>query len=212
VQHVVTESNGVYCGGGVYAALDLALHLVERLCDHEVAARCAQALQIEMPRPCQAGFALLPMSRRHTDASIERAEEWVHRHCREEIRFNALARELGMSPRNFMRRFKAATGLSPTDYLQGLRVNAARRLLEDEHITVQEVGASVGYEDGAFFRDVFKRHTGVAPGEYRRTLAATTPTLTPRAPGTKGRARHVPRTRTGAAKAPARSRRHGATP
>jgi AraC-like DNA-binding protein len=77
---------------------------------------------------------------------------------------------------------------------------------------VQEAGAAVGYEDGAFFRSVFKRHTGVAPGEYRRTLAATTPTLTPGAPGMKPRAPHVRRPRTSAAKAPTRSRRHGAMP
>jgi transcriptional regulator GlxA family with amidase domain len=167
---LVTESDGVYCGGGVHAALDLALHLVARLGDRGVALQCAKALLIDMPRACQTGFAVLPMGARHTDEPIRRAEDWIHRHCREEFRFEALARELGMSPRNFIRRFKTATGLAPVEYLQRLRVRAAQRLLEEEHVTVQEVGLAVGYADAAFFRSLFKRHTGLPPAVYRRSL------------------------------------------
>jgi transcriptional regulator GlxA family with amidase domain len=171
---LVTEADGIYCGGGVYAALDLALYLVEKLCDRAAAVQCAKALLLEMPRDCQAGFAVLPLGARHADAQIGRAEEWIHRHCREEIRFEALARELGMSPRNFIRRFKEATGLAPLEYLQRLRVRAARRLLEERHVTVQEVAAAVGYADVTFFRSVFKRHSGLAPGAYRRRFAGLT--------------------------------------
>jgi transcriptional regulator GlxA family with amidase domain len=171
---LVTESDGVYCGGGVYAALDLSLYLVEKLSDRAAALQCAKALLLEMPRQCQAGFAVLPMGARHADPAIARAEEWIHRHCREEIRFEALARELGMSPRNFIRRFKEATALAPLEYLQRLRVGAARRLLEERHVTVQEVSAAVGYADVTFFRSVFKRFTGLAPAAYRRRFAGLT--------------------------------------
>jgi transcriptional regulator GlxA family with amidase domain len=73
-----------------------------------------------------------------------------------------------MSPRNFIRRFKKATGLTPSDYVQRLRVRAARRMLEDGEASVQEVGERVGYTDRAFFRAVFKRHTGVAPADYKK--------------------------------------------
>lgn len=170
---LVTEEDGLYCGGGVYAALDLSLYLVEKLCSRELALQCARALLIDMPRPCQAGFAVLPMGKRHGDPAIRRAEDWIHRHCREEFRFEGLARELGMSRRNFIRRFKAATGFPPVEYLQRLRVGAARRLLEEDAISVQEVGAAVGYEDGAFFRSLFKRHTGLAPAAYRRQFGRT---------------------------------------
>ncbi len=169
---LVTESDGVYCGGGVHAALDLALYLVEKLCGRALAVQCAKSLLIDMPRACQTGFAVLPMGARHADAAIHRAEEWIHRHCREELRFAALARELGMSPRTFIRRFKAATGLAPIDYLQQLRVRAAQRLLEEDDATVQQVGRAVGYEDAAFFRGLFKRHTGLTPDGYRRRFAA----------------------------------------
>jgi transcriptional regulator GlxA family with amidase domain len=169
---LVTEADGLYCGGGVHAALDLALYLVEKLCGRAVAVQCAKSLLIDMPRESQTGFAVLPLGARHADAAIDRAEEWIHRHCREAFRFEAVARELGMSPRNFIRRFKAATGLAPVDYLQRLRVRAAQRLLEEDHAAVQEVSRAVGYEDAAFFRSVFKRHTGLAPDAYRRRFAA----------------------------------------
>jgi transcriptional regulator GlxA family with amidase domain len=172
---LVTEADGIYCGAGVHAALDLALYLVERFCDHTIAVQASKALLIDMPRECQTGFAVLPMGARHGDARIERAEAWIHRHCREDFRFEALARELGMSPRNFIRRFKSATGISPVDYLQRLRVSAAKRLLEGEHVTVQEVGTAVGYGDAAFFRSLFKRHTGLAPAAYRRRFGSALP-------------------------------------
>lgn len=168
---IVTESDGIYCGGGVYAAFDLALYLVERLCGREVAIETSKSLLIDMPRICQTGFAVLPLSAEHADEDVRRAEEWIHGHCREDVRFDALARELGMSPRNFMRRFKAATGLAPLEYLQRLRITAARRLLEQGEIRIQDVGAAVGYEDLAFFRQLFKRHTGLSPQAYRARFA-----------------------------------------
>jgi transcriptional regulator GlxA family with amidase domain len=171
-EDLVTEEDGIYCGGGVHAALDLALHLVERLSDRETARQCAKALVLDMPRECQAGFSVLPIGARHDDEPVRKAERWIHDHCREEVRFDALARALGMSPRNFARRFKDATGTTPLEYLQRLRVRAAQRMLEDDdHRSVAEVGAAVGYEDGAFFRDLFRRHTGLAPAAYRRRCA-----------------------------------------
>jgi transcriptional regulator GlxA family with amidase domain len=168
---LVTEEDGVYCGGGVHSALDLALYLVDRLAGRDTARECAKALVLDMPRECQAGFAVMPVGARHEDEAVRRAERFIHGHCREDVRFDALARELGMSSRNFMRRFKDATGSTPLEYLQRLRVRAAQRMLEDDHTAVSEVAASVGYEDAAFFRALFKRHTGLAPAAYRRRFA-----------------------------------------
>jgi len=78
---------------------------------------------------------------------------------------------LGMSPRNFMRRFKAATGRLPNAYLQMLRIAAAKEMLEEGRLPVQNICETIGYENIAFFRDVFKRHTGMTPAEYRRSFA-----------------------------------------
>jgi transcriptional regulator GlxA family with amidase domain len=165
---MVTEDRGFYCGGGVNASLDLSLYLVERFCGHDVAMQSAKAMLIETPRAWQAGFAIVPLKTEHSDDSISVAQEWLHENFRHNFPLEAPARRVGMSLRNFVRRFKQATGDSPLIYLQKLRIAAAKRLLEGDHRTVQEISDAVGYQDIAFFRGLFQRHTGVSPSAYRR--------------------------------------------
>jgi len=165
---MVTEDRGFYCGGGVHAAMDLSLYLVERFCGHEVALQSAKAMLIETPRSWQAGFAIVPLKTRHNDDAISRAQEWLHHNFDKPFPLEAPARRVGMSLRNFVRRFKEATGDSPLIYLQKLRIAAAKRLLESDHRSVQEISDAVGYTDVAFFRSLFQRHTGVSPSAYRQ--------------------------------------------
>jgi len=165
---MVTEDRGFYCGAGVHAALDLSLYLVEKFCGHEVAIQSAKAMLIETPRAWQAGFAIVPLKTDHTDDAISSAQEWMHQNFQQTFPLEAPARRVGMSLRNFVRRFKQATGDSPLIYLQKLRVAAAKRLLESDHRTMQEISDAVGYQDVAFFRGLFRRHTGVSPSAYRR--------------------------------------------
>lgn len=164
---LVTEDDGVYCSGGVYAAIDLSLYLVEKLTERTLAVECAKALLLNMPRPTQAGFGVLPIGAEHADAAIHEAEEWLAGHFHEDFRFEDLAKERGMSPRNFIRRFKAATHETPLSYLQKLRIATAKRMLEEDFRNVQDISYAVGYEDVTFFRKIFRRHTGFAPKDYR---------------------------------------------
>jgi transcriptional regulator GlxA family with amidase domain len=165
---MVTEDRGFYCGGGVHAALDLSLYLVEKFCGHEIALQTAKALLIETPRAWQAGFAVVPLKTEHSDDSISSAQEWLHHNFHRTFPLEAPAHRVGMSLRNFVRRFKQATGDSPLIYLQKLRVAAAKRLLENDHRTMQEISDAVGYQDVAYFRQLFQRHTGASPSAYRR--------------------------------------------
>jgi transcriptional regulator GlxA family with amidase domain len=110
----------------------------------------------------------VPLKTEHSDDSISVAQEWLHENFRHNFPIEAPARRVGMSLRNFVRRFKQATGDSPLIYLQKLRIAAAKRLLEGDHRTVQEISDAVGYQDIAFFRGLFQRHTGVSPSAYRR--------------------------------------------
>ena len=165
---MVTEDHGFYCGGGVHAALDLSLYLVEKFCGHQIAVQTAKALLIETPRAWQAGFAIVPLKTQHSDHSISSAQEWLHKNFHQSFPLEAPARRVGMSLRNFVRRFKQATGDSPLLYLQKLRVAAAKRMLEGDHRTMQEISDAVGYQDVAFFRSLFQRHTGVSPSAYRQ--------------------------------------------
>lgn len=164
---MVTEDHGFYCGGGVNASLDLSLYLVERFCGHEIAMQTAKALLIETPRAWQSGFAIVPLKTDHSDDHISSAQEWMHKNFSKTFSLEEPARRVGMSERNFVRRFKAATGDSPLIYLQKLRIAAAKRMLESNHRTMQEISEAVGYQDVVFFRTLFQRHTGVAPSAYR---------------------------------------------
>jgi transcriptional regulator GlxA family with amidase domain len=167
----VTEDDRLLCSGGVYASIDLSLHLVEKFCGHEIALQCAKALLLAMPRSRQSGYSVLPLSRPHSDERIRQAEEYLQGHFDRDVSIDTVAERAGMGPRNFIRRFKKATGQVPGVYIQTLRVAAAKELLEHGAASIQTVCAKVGYADVAFFRSLFKRHTGMTPAEYRSRFA-----------------------------------------
>lgn len=166
-ERIVTHSGNIFCGGGMYASIDLSLHLVEHYCGHELAVQTARALVLEAPRIWQSTYAHEPPRSAHDDEAVQRAQKWLLNHRTEQIDLEALAVKVGMSPRHFARRFRAATGEAPLAYLHRLRIDDARRKLESSHRSIQEIGRGVGYEDAAFFRALFRRHTGATPKEYR---------------------------------------------
>jgi transcriptional regulator GlxA family with amidase domain len=166
-EHFVTEDSGLFCGGGVYAAIDLSLYLVEKFCGHEIALECARSLMVTPPRNLQSGYAVAPLSRPHGDEKIRKIEQLLQDRFDREISMDAVAAENAMSQRNLLRRFKAATGYLPGQYVQLLRIGAARQLLERGRAPVQKIASAVGYEDSTYFRGIFKRHTGMTPSEYR---------------------------------------------
>ncbi|HEY6861917.1 MAG TPA: helix-turn-helix domain-containing protein [Pseudolabrys sp.] len=166
-EQFVTEDGRIFCSGGVYASIDLSLYLVEKFCGHEVALQCAKSLLLSMPRGRQSGYSVVQLSRPHSDDKIRQTEEYLQQHFDSEISIDSLAQRVGMGPRNFIRRFKAATGRVPGAYIQTLRVSAAKELLEHGTATIQAVCSKIGYDDIGFFRNLFKRHTGMTPGEYR---------------------------------------------
>jgi transcriptional regulator GlxA family with amidase domain len=173
----ITEAEEVYCGGGVYASLDLSLYLVERYAGHDVAVQCGKALLIDTPRTWQSGFAAPPPRSGHSDEKIARIQEWIHNNFHRPFSFDNVARRAGMSPRNFARRFKQATGDAPLTYVHKLRVEQAKHLLEQEYRTVREVASAVGYDDAAHFRSLFQRYTGITPHSYRQRFGRAAGTV-----------------------------------
>jgi transcriptional regulator GlxA family with amidase domain len=163
---LITEDAGLFCGG-VNAATDLSLYLVERLCGHKVAVECSKALLLDMPRLNHSGYAILPWARPHGDRKVRQLEDHLSANFRRDVPIEELAEIAGMSRRTLIRRFKDTTGALPGAYLQMIRVAAARRMLEDGAPSIKQVGMSVGYEDVAFFRRIFKRYSGMTPASYR---------------------------------------------
>jgi transcriptional regulator GlxA family with amidase domain len=157
----------VACTPPSTAAIDLSLYLVEKFCGRNMALQCARTLLVDMPRPHQSGYAILPLSRPHGDGRIREVEDYIAAHFAENLTIERLAERASMSPRNFQRRFKSATGRLPGDYLQAQRIAVARQLMEQGNCPVRQACSRVGYEDLAFFRKLFRRVTGMTPGEYR---------------------------------------------
>jgi|KBSMisStaDraftv2_1062788.scaffolds.fasta_scaffold259978_2 transcriptional regulator GlxA family with amidase domain len=174
-EHFVTEDDGIVCSGGMYASIDLSLYLVEKLCGHDIALQCAKSLVVSLPRNLQSGYGVVPLSRTHADERVKQAEQLLQRAFdRNDVSVEQIAEQLAMSPRNLLRRFKAATGHLPGEYVHLLRVATARDLLESGGAPVQKVAAAVGYEDLASFRQIFKRHTGMTPADYRSRFGPLT--------------------------------------
>jgi transcriptional regulator GlxA family with amidase domain len=167
----VTEDGRIFCSGGVYASIDLSLYLVEKFCGHEIALQVAKSLLLSMPRGRQSGYSVVQLSRPHSDEKIRQSEEYLQQHFDSDVSIDRLAERAGMGTRNFIRRFKAATGRLPGAYVQTLRVSAAKELLETGAVSIQSVCSKIGYEDIGFFRNLFKRHTGMTPGEYRNRFS-----------------------------------------
>lgn len=169
---LVTEDARLLCSGGLTAAADVSLYLVEKLCGHDIAVQTAKALLLSMPRASQSGYAMLPLSPPHNDDAIRGAEMTLQSRFIEDIGVERLAECAAMSSRTFLRRFKAATGRLPGAYLQAVRIEMAKAMLERDRASVQSVANAVGYEDVSFFRNIFKRETGMTPAEYRSHFAS----------------------------------------
>lgn len=166
----ITEDERLCCGGGVYASIDLSLYLVQKFCGHEIALQCAKSLLLNMPRTHQTGYAVLPLSRPHSDEAIHKAEQYIEQHIAQNLSIERLAVLVNMSTRTFIRRFKAATGRLPGNYLQAMRIEYAKRMLEEGIRSIQSVSSAVGYDDLAFFRKLFRRFTDMTPAEYRASF------------------------------------------
>jgi len=166
-ERFVTEDQRVLCSGGVYASIDLSLYIVEKFCGHEIALGCAKSLLVDLPRLHQSGYAVLPLSRPHADEQIRAAEVYIDQNYARNVTVERLGDHVHLSPRTFIRRFKAATGQAPAAYLRALRVSIAREMLEETRQSVDAISRAVGYEDVAYFRSIFKRLNGVTPAEYR---------------------------------------------
>ncbi|MFY9734150.1 MAG: helix-turn-helix domain-containing protein [Rhodoplanes sp.] len=158
----------IVTAGGTTSWHDLAIHIISRHCSPGEALRIAKVYLLKWHGEGQLPYASLVRRQPHADSVVRRAEEWLARNFREPQTVAALVAECGIPERSLKRRFKAATGSTIIGYAQNLRIEEAKRLLEAETTSSEEIAANVGYENSAFFRRLFKGCTGLTPGEYRR--------------------------------------------
>lgn len=164
---VITDENGVYTNGGALSFFNLLLYLIEKYYDRETAVYCAKFFQIDLERASQSPFMIFSGQKEHDDEEIKQAQYYIEEHLHEKITVEDLARQFCLGRRSFDRRFKAATGNTPLEYLQRVRIEAAKAELEASRKTVQEIMYETGYCDIKAFRAVFRKNTGLSPLEYR---------------------------------------------
>jgi len=163
-----SEDSRMITAGGVTSWQDLAIHLIARFCSPEDATRTARVYLLGGHEAGQLPFAAMSQRIREADRVIRESLDWIAENYATASPVGAMVARSGLTKRTFARRFLAATGRRPIDYVHALRIEGARRKLESESTAVDDVGHDVGYEDPTFFRRLFKRTTGMTPAAYRR--------------------------------------------
>jgi transcriptional regulator GlxA family with amidase domain len=158
---------GIYTNGGAYSFLNLLIYLIEKYYDRQTAIYCSKIFQIEIDRQYQSGFSIFGGQKLHDDEEIKKAQEYIETKINEKISIDDLSSKLSIGRRNFDRRFIKATGNSPLEYTQRVKVEAAKKAFENSRKTINEVMFEVGYSDLKAFREVFRKITGMAPLAYR---------------------------------------------
>lgn len=164
---VITDENGIYTNGGAFSFLNLLLYLIEKYYDRQTAVYCAKFFQADIDRSSQSPYIIFSGQKTHGDTMVMEAQQYIEQHFDEKISIEKLAARLASCRRNFDRRFAKATGYTPLEYLQRVRVEAAKRNFENTCKTVAEVMLDVGYADEKAFREVFRKITGLSPVAYR---------------------------------------------
>ncbi len=164
----LTDADNLYCAAGTTSACDLYIYLIERFCGASVAQAVSRDILYEVQRNYTPGRMGFGGQKLHQDLIILQIQQWLEEHFADKFRFEDVAREHGMSIRNFMRRFQAATGDKPLHYLQRLRIETAKGLLSGSRKSIKTISYEVGYDDASFFARLFRQHTELSPNQYRQ--------------------------------------------
>lgn len=170
----------IVTAGGTTSWHDLAIHIISRHCSPGEALRIAQVYLLKWHDEGQLPYATLVRRNPHADSVVRSCEDWLTTHFRDGDAIRKVVAQASIPERTLKRRFRSATGMTLIEYLQNLRVEKAKRLLEASQTPIDEISVEAGYEDASFFRRLFKRRTGMTPSQYRRlfqpVMSATEPT------------------------------------
>jgi transcriptional regulator GlxA family with amidase domain len=165
------ENNRIVTAGGTMSWQDLSLYLITHFGGHKQAVLTAKAFLMADRSDGQRSFAIMAPRTQKSDRLIADSQAWIAENYTCENPVAQMANRAGLTSRTFARRFRASTGYEPMDYVQSLRIEEAKQMLETMDISVEDVGHAVGYEDPTSFRRLFKRKAGLTPAAYRRKFA-----------------------------------------
>lgn len=166
-EKIITDEQGLYSSGGAFSYLNLILHLIEKYAGRDIAILSAKVFAIEIDRTSQSAFTIFNGQKDHEDEPVKKAQEFIENNFQEKITVDQLASMLAIGRRNLERRFKKATSNSVVEYMQRVKIEAAKKNFETSRENVNEVMYKVGYTDSKAFRVTFKKITGLSPIQYR---------------------------------------------
>lgn len=167
-EKILIDHGSILISGGATSFHNLMIHLLEQYMGRKVAIGVSKLYLIDLRKDSQESYAVFTGHKGHQDTKISEIQNYIETHFAEKLTLDMIAQKACMSKRNFIRRFKAATGVTPYAYIQKMRVEAAKEMLETVSGSIQEVVFKTGYEDLDAFRQVFIKHTGVTPSAYRK--------------------------------------------
>lgn len=168
---MISRDQNIYCAGGGLAWFDLGLHLIERFYGFEVAMQSAKSFVIDYRRDSQLSYSLLKIGQPHHDELVQNVQNWLEQYFHESFSLDDIATRFNVTTRTLIRHFKQALDLPPNQYLQAIRIEAARKRLEETDQAVDVIMQNIGYQDPSSFRRLFHRKTGLTPLEYRRRFS-----------------------------------------
>ena len=166
-EKIITDEHRIYSSGGAFSYLNLILYLIEKFAGREMAVLSAKVFAIEIERDNQSSFIIFQGQKQHEDELVKKAQDFIEKNYQEKITVDELASMFAISRRNLERRFRKVTFNSVVEYMQRVRIEAAKMSLERTRENVNEAMYKAGYSDTKAFRTTFKKHTGISPLEYR---------------------------------------------
>jgi len=166
-EKIITDEEGIYSSGGANSFWNLLIYLVEKYTDREMAILCSKYFEIEMGRYSQSPFIMFTGQRGHQDESVKLAQDFIEQNFQEKFTIDQLAVMFAVGKRSLERRFKKATGNTVSEYIQRVKMEAAKKGMETSRKNISEIMYEVGYSDTKSFRTIFKRTTGLSPVAYR---------------------------------------------
>ncbi|NOX34808.1 MAG: GlxA family transcriptional regulator [Deltaproteobacteria bacterium] len=170
-EKMLVDEGDCVSSGGVTAYLDLCLYIAGRFGSPELVSSLSKILLIDPARQAQSPYQTYSFQKAHGDQEILKVQGWLDMHFNEEISVPDLAGIAGLGERTFARRFKKATADTPLEYVQMMRIEKARRMLESTNEGMDAIITQIGYDDLSSFRRLFKKHTGLSPSAYRRRFS-----------------------------------------
>lgn len=164
---LLTDQDGLYTGGGAFSSVNLILYLIEKHIGRECAVYCSKIFQVDRGRQSQSPFIIFKGQKDHADEEVKKVQLFIEENFHVPISIEQLSADVSLGRRTLERRFRKATANSPLEYLQRVRIEAAKKLLEEGYKTINEVMYEVGYNDAKSFRELFKKMTGLKPIDYR---------------------------------------------